>query len=237
MRSSKKVFPASEAKQFTPAVFKSFDRRPVNYFRDMIVDEEQQNAVRLNEQEFNTKIEQLLTHEKQKLTQKHEQDLRGQYEAGVAAGKLASSAEFQRGLELMSEYARVLQSEKQEIAERAERNSIELAFMLARKIIGLELEAKPELVGTIARMAIEQVLDCDRIELKVNNEDLGYLKSVQQDLESLLSGQAKLELRADKSLERGSCMIETERGLLDARISTQLDALRESLNKGETAKA
>lgn len=225
-----RIIPAGEAARLPKAVFRPFEQRPVNYYRDMIVDEEQASGQRLNEQEFNARIEQLLTAEKQRWNDAQQKELQRRFDAGLTQGRQEAGTEFKRGLELLTEYARVLQAETRELAERAERNSLELAFMLAQKVIGSELETKPEAVANIARMALQQVMDCDRVELKVNPEDFNYLRSVQSDLEALLSSHAKLELRGDKSLERGSCLIETERGVLDARISSQLETLRANAN-------
>jgi len=224
-----RIIPAREAANLKPALFRPFDRRPANYYRDMIVDDEHASAPRINEQEFNARIEQLLMAERQRLGESQQQESQRQFEAGLKQGRQEAGSEFKRGLELLTEYARILQAEKRELADQAERSSIELAFMLAQKILGIELEMKPEAVGAVARMALEQVLDCNQIEMKVNPEDFTYLKSMQQDLQSLLSSQAQLEIRADKALGRGSCVIETERGLLDARITSQLETLRASL--------
>lgn len=223
------VIPATEGKKLMPAQFKSFDRRPVNYFRDVIFDEDPTAVRQLNEQEFSGRIEAAVALERKQLLATHEVELRQRFDAGVAQGRQEAGGEMKRGMDLLQEYARMLQAEKQELAQRAEQQTVELAFMLAQKIIGAELEFKPERVTEVARLALQQVLDCDQIELKVNPEDFGYLKAVQQDFASQLSGHARLEIRADKSLARGSCMIETERGLLDARIQTQLESLKESI--------
>ncbi|HEY3295744.1 MAG TPA: FliH/SctL family protein [bacterium] len=232
-----RIIPAREASHLKAATFRSFDRRPANYYRDMITDEDQAAVQRINEQEFNTRVEQLLAAERQRLSEAQRHESQKQYEAGLKQGRSEAGAEFKRGLELLTEYARVVQAEKLEMAAQAEKNSIELAFLLAEKILGHEVETKPEAVADIARMALEQVLDCSQIELKVNPEDFGYLKTVQKDLEALLSSQAKLELRADKALDRGSCVIETERGVLDARIVSQLATLRTKMNPNAAARA
>jgi flagellar assembly protein FliH len=233
----KRIIPAGEAGGLQAAVFRPFDRKPVNYFRDMIVDEEQSNSHHVNEKEFNARVEQLLIAERQRLGDAHHLEAKQQFEAGLAKGREEAGGDFKRGLELLTEYTRVLQAEKRELVEQAEHNSVELAFMLAQKIIGAELEVKPGRVADIARLALEQVLDCNKVELKVNPEDLSYLKTMQDDLAALLSNNATLELRADKALERGSCVIETERGLLDARIASQLQTLHANLNAGAATQA
>jgi flagellar assembly protein FliH len=78
-------------------------------------------------------------------------------------------------------------------------------------------------------------MDCDQIRLRVNPDDLDHLRSIQSDLETMLSNKTSLEIRADQSVERGGCLIETERGSLDARIASQLDTLRAGLQEKSEA--
>jgi len=132
---------------------------------------------------------------------------------------------------MLQAYGNMLQAEKRELAAKAEQSALELAFTLARKIVGDELQARPAAVGDMAKMAVRQVLDCDQIRLRVNPDDLDHLRSIQGDLESMLSKSTPLEIRPDPSVERGGCLIETERGNLDARISSQLDTLRAGLKE------
>jgi flagellar biosynthesis/type III secretory pathway protein FliH len=53
-----------------------------------------------------------------------------------------------------------------------------------------------------------------------------------------MSREGKLEMRGDPGVERGGCLVETEHGMLDARIVSQLDTIREHLGRdgGEKTK-
>lgn len=219
------LIPAAEAKQLKSATFRSFEQRPVNYYRDMFADEGHDTASRLSEDEFNARMDAILAEERERFRQTHAAEQQKQYEAGVAAGRSEGSTKIKRGMELLEEYARLLQAEKREIAGRTESNVVELAFALAGRIIGKELETKPELVVNVARGALNQVLDCERVRLRVNPEDLSFLKATEAELEAILSKRTQLEIGTDRSIPRGGCMIDTERGTLDARISSQLETL------------
>jgi flagellar assembly protein FliH len=220
---------AERGKTLPPAAFPQFESRPANYFRDVFAEEIRHGDVKLNEQEFNARVEELLADERRQRAPQHEQELRQRFEAGLAQGRSEGAAEFARAVEMLQAYGTMLQAEKNELAAKAEQSALELAFTLARKIVGDELQARPAAVGEIVKMAIRQVLDCDQIRLRVNADDLEHLRSIQSDLEGMLSKNTPLEIRADQSVERGGCLIETERGNLDARISSQLDTLRAGL--------
>ncbi|RPH93694.1 hypothetical protein EHM69_09535 [candidate division KSB1 bacterium] len=231
----KTLIPAEKARDLPLASFQPFERRPVNYYVDVFSEEDRENGTKLNEQEMNARLESLLAAERQKLQQKHEQELLRQFEAGLEKGRTEAGSEVKRGIELLSTYAKMLQAEKKELADRSEKSTVELAFLLAQRILGAELQSRPEAVADVVRNALRQVLDCDQVRLRVNDADIDYLRSVQGDLENVLSQGVKLEIRTDSSIERGGCMIDTERGTLDARIFSQLDTLRAGMNDAQTA--
>jgi flagellar assembly protein FliH len=222
----KRIIRAADAKQIDTAKFRSFDRRPVNYFRDVLTDEAREAALQLNEQEMQERIEAAVVAERQRMQELAKREAQDRFKAGLAQGRSEASGEFKRGVELLNEYARMLQAERKEMLERYEQSAVKLAFTLAEKVIGQELETDPKAVAQIARNAIAQVTDAQQLTLRVNPQDAEYLKSMQADLMTLLSSNAQLDIRGDQSVRRGGCLVESEQGTLDARIESQLATLR-----------
>ena len=231
----KRIISANESAALPKAEFCQFERRPVNYYRDIFIDEDHSGAPQISEEMIQTRVEEALTVERDQARQAREQDLQNQFKAGVSKGRDEAATELRRAIELLTQYAQMLQAEKREIAARGEQSSIDIAFGVAQKILGEELQTRPELVREVVGRALRQVLDCDQIRLRVNPEDLDYLKSVQTDLQNLVSGEVHLDVRADGGIEKGGCMIDTERGVLDAQLSSQLKTLRGALS-GTTEK-
>lgn len=227
------IIPASKAARLKHAIFHPFERRPVNYYRDMIVEETHPEPESLRTEEIERRIEQAVSAERARLERLSEAEARRQFEAGMARGREEAGREVRQAVELLGHYGSMLQAEKQELTARCERSSIDLAFLLARRIVDRELEVHPEAVTDVVRSALQQVLDCERVRLRVHPQDLAFIRSVQADLETQLSGQVPLDLAPDGTVERGGCLIETERGTLDARISSQLETLRASVAQGE----
>jgi flagellar assembly protein FliH len=231
----KNLIRSDKAKKLPLAEFQKFERRPVNYYRDVFAEEETNGSGKLNEQEFNARVEELLAAERHRIGQQHENDLHSRFEEGLKQGRQEGAGDVKRAIEMLHGYANMLQAEKKELAEKAEQSALELAFQLAHKIVTDELRTRPEAVAEIAKNALRQVLDCDQIRLRVNQDDYDYLRSVQSELEGMLSKSVPLEVRVDNSVERGGCMIETERGNLDARIASQLQTLRTGLKDGASS--
>jgi flagellar biosynthesis/type III secretory pathway protein FliH len=125
-----------------------------------------------------------------------------------------------------------MRAQVEELKGRIERQSVELAFEIAAKVIGAHIEAQPETVSKMVKDAVAQLVDVSRITIRVHPDDLdlirGAAKKWYQDGD--ISTQA--EIRPDSSLARGDSMIESERGITDARVSSQIARLqREAHNE------
>ena len=96
---------------------------------------------------------------------------------------------------------------------------IDIAIACADRIIGEDLNRDPERVRAICTAAQKRVLRAKRVQVRVHPEDA-----------VLLHVEASWgEIIPDNSITRGGCVVTSELGTIDARIETQLDALREWL--------
>jgi flagellar assembly protein FliH len=229
------IIRGEKAQKLKPAELKSFDRQPTNYFRDVLSDEDKDGTTPQNEHAYQEQVEQAVAEERQRLQAAHAAELKKQFAAGLQKGKAETSEEIQRALELLSQYAQLLKAEKSEFASLLEKAALDLGFSLAKKIIARELQADSEAVANIVRNAVQQVMDCDHVRVRVNPQDFDYLRTLHADMEQYLSRDAKLELKSDASIERGGCLIETENGMLDARLSSQLETLYAKLKESGSA--
>jgi len=115
--------------------------------------------------------------------------------------------------------------------ERALDRSVELARLLAERLLGESLRVAPEQVVALARQALGEARGARRITLVAHPEDA---KLLEISLPSLGLDAAVMVVRADPARSRGNLRIETEIGVLDAELAPQLERLslklRESLS-------
>ena len=116
--------------------------------------------------------------------------------------------------------------------ERALDRSVELARLLAERLLGESLRVAPEQVTALARQALSEARGARRVTLVAHPEDA---KLLEVSLPSLgLDGAAVVQVRPDAARSRGNLRIETEIGVLDAELAPQLERLslklRESLS-------
>ena len=146
-------------------------------------------------------------------------------------GREEGGQQIEPALELLHEWGRVFQAEKEELARRYEGEVVELAFLIAEKILGTEITTRPEAVVDVARQALKKIVKTDEVVLRVHPDDQKVLEGARDELSREVNAGGDLELRADSSVTRGGCVIETESGILDAQLDSQVNRLRALLKE------
>ncbi len=132
--------------------------------------------------------------------------------------------------ELLDELKRA-RNEYDRLMSGAEADMIELAFQIARQIIGHSIEVDPGVLRDIVSKSLVHVRGKRQIVVFVHPDDLAKVEALRHELAQEVEG-AALYFGADPQVERGGCVIETESGRLDARLEVQLNVLRGVLLKG-----
>ncbi|MHB8170479.1 MAG: FliH/SctL family protein [Thermincolia bacterium] len=157
------------------------------------------------------------------------------FQKGYQEGHQQGSAEAHAEVEgLKTEAHRLVEEakvEKERIVHSSEKEILELALEVSRKVIHDEIKTSPEVVGRVVKEALNRAADREEITIKVNNDDLEYVLSIQDSLTAGLSGIKKLKVVADPHITRGGCVIETACGNVDARVERQLAEIEEALRE------
>ena len=126
-----------------------------------------------------------------------------------------------------------LAQEKEDFFQEAEPQMIRMVMDISEKVIGRALEQGA--IVDVVRQAISQSTG-QRISVRVNPADRQALLSTGSADEILASafhsnlkhGQT-LSFKDDEGISRGGCIVETEMGSVDAKLETQLGAIRRAL--------
>lgn len=97
------------------------------------------------------------------------------------------------------------------------------------KIIG-SIDSR-ELIVRLVKKSLSTSIAEKQIQLRVHRDDA---ETVRQQMDSILKEFPQvsfLEVIGDKNLEKGSCILESETGTVDASIGVQLSAIERSLKK------
>ena len=120
---------------------------------------------------------------------------------------------------------------KREALLQANKEIIKVALDLAEKIIRHRVSVDPNILQTQVVEAIKKATsEADRVQVFVNPKDLKNLEENIPQMEKLFPSGVDIIPLANDSVDPGSCIIETKSGQLDARFSTQLQALTDLTN-------
>jgi flagellar biosynthesis/type III secretory pathway protein FliH len=111
-------------------------------------------------------------------------------------------------------------------AERELDRTLELAVLLAERLVGEAIAVEPARIGALALHALKETRGARQMRIEVNPADASVLHEV---LASLGEGVATLE--PSPELSRGSLVVHTELGRVDARLTPQLSRLAEALRE------
>lgn len=129
--------------------------------------------------------------------------------------------------ERMGEALREIDSLRARIVAESEQDLVELSLQIARKIIRQELTTSPEIIQTLTRVALAQLNSRTVARVRLHPEDARYLRQWSA------SERGSIEIIEDGAIERGGCVVQSERGTMDARIETQLTVIRDQLTGNE----
>lgn len=106
---------------------------------------------------------------------------------------------------------------------------IETAYEIAKKIVYREIDDRT-IINENVKVAVNKIIGANEVRLKLNPQDVEELNT---DSKNLLNTSSfnKIKIEGDDRIEKGGCLIETEIGNVDARVSTQLTELKRKLEE------
>jgi len=158
-------------------------------------------------------------------------DLRQHYTEGFEEGERAGIAAERGRLESILKMLRLAMGEverlKADLVRASERQVVNLALSVARKILATEVQANPEAVAHVVRGALEHAVEAENLTVRVNPGDLHILKSLEFRSPELNGVLEKCNFESDEQIDAGGCVIQSELGEIDARITHQLRFIEE----------
>jgi len=137
-------------------------------------------------------------------------------------GQAAARREYAAQTEAMSlQLARAveeLSGLRQRFRHEAEEDVVALAIAIARRILHRELTVAPEALLGLVKAALEKIDLREVHRVRVSRADAAMIA---QHLEKM-GLPRPIEVIADPGLERGSAILDSSRGALDASVETQL---------------
>jgi flagellar assembly protein FliH len=147
------------------------------------------------------------------------------HETGFAEGK----AEVERLIERTQVMLERAQDKRAEILAETEQEIIDLVLLIARKVIKVISENQRNVIVSNVVQALRKVKARGNIIIRVNMSDLKLATDYKSEFIKLIEGAKSIQVQEDSSVDSGGCIIETDFGEIDARISSQLAELESKI--------
>ncbi|WP_210493813.1 FliH/SctL family protein [Patulibacter sp. SYSU D01012] len=118
-------------------------------------------------------------------------------------------------------------------ADALEREAVELAILLAEKVVAATVLHEPERVLDVVRGALRGVVDRGRVSVHVHPDDVALVRGAMGELLDELGGVERCDVVAERRVTRGGAIVRTTDGELDVRLEAKLERAAQLLRESE----
>lgn len=121
-------------------------------------------------------------------------------------------------------------SAKKDVFEYIAPDILEISVDIAKKIIKKEVESDPQvLINTIIDVLKTVSKSEPKINIRVKPQAVQFIKDTLPNITYQYGIEAKINIISDPSIEDGGCIFQTNNGIVDASIDTQLEIIKKAL--------
>lgn len=151
------------------------------------------------------------------------------YKEGHEQGFLEGQNEVNRLVERIHKIVESVMVRREEILCETEQQIVELVLLMTRKVVKIISENQKTVVLSNVLAALKKIRTRGNITLRVNTEDLKLTTAHVDEFIKRIENVNGISVIEDSSVDKGGCIVETDFGAIDARISSQLAELESKI--------
>jgi len=160
-------------------------------------------------------------------------DAEKSYDQGFEAGRLSGLAEGNARAEKVSRIINNIVEEFNKESKRffseIENMVMDLSVFLAEKIVGEAATNMPDVVKENVEKCVGLLAGAGNVILKINPGDYEVIKGNVPGLEMKYDGKYSFVIEPDQNITRGGCLVEIDGSVIDGRIETQFNKLKQQM--------
>lgn len=151
------------------------------------------------------------------------------YDIGHEGGYSDGKAEAERLVDRMHKMLEAVMQRREEILRDTETQIVELVILMSRKVVKIISENHKNVIMANVMAALKKVRTRGEVTLRVNLEDVKLTSEHADDFIKYVEKVEGVTVLEDSAVEKGGCIVETDFGAIDARISSQLTELENKI--------
>jgi flagellar assembly protein FliH len=144
------------------------------------------------------------------------------------AAQRSSQQFYEQAISGIAEALESLDQARRDLLYQAEPRLIELAVLIARRVIATELRANSDIVADLVREGIDALAVRDKVRVSLGP---GFTLAATLITEQLVARGIELELQVVPGMPEYGCVVETDIGSVDEGIESRLDRLLASIQQ------
>lgn len=115
---------------------------------------------------------------------------------------------------------------EEQLVSRFTPEIVRLALEIAEKVMGKQVEEDPQAAAAVLERARAEIPQARQVRIWLHPADYHTLMDLRPDLVRVgEEGGRKVEVLTSEEIDRGGCRMETEMGVVDATLSTQMQEI------------
>jgi flagellar assembly protein FliH len=146
------------------------------------------------------------------------------------AAQRARAELLEGGKTVLADAIEALDQARRDLLYGVEPRLIELAVLIARRVVGRELKTQPELVADLVREGVDALASREKVRIQLGT---GFAMMAVMVTEQLAARGIVAEISVNAKLTEYGCVVETDIGRVDESIAARIDALLEAIDTDE----
>ncbi len=151
------------------------------------------------------------------------------FEKGREEGFEVGKQEVERLIKQLHGMLDKIIEKRNEIIDETETQLINLVLMIAKKVIKVISENQKNVVINNVIQALRKLKSRGEVLIRVNLEDVELTSEHVKDFMRMVENVRSVTVVEDSTVDKGGCIIESDFGEIDARISSQLSEIEEKI--------
>jgi flagellar biosynthesis/type III secretory pathway protein FliH len=139
---------------------------------------------------------------------------------------------FRKAEALLQDFRKALatfNTAKEKILLEVKSEIIGLAIDIAKQLVNREVDRDNSILEESLKSALRKIITPKGlVQIHLNPEDFEHKEQLAQILAEMVDPEVKLIFHSEQGIDKGSCMLETQGGNLNASFSIQIESMKEA---------
>ncbi|MBR1623520.1 MAG: hypothetical protein IJ675_06395, partial [Pseudobutyrivibrio sp.] len=144
---------------------------------------------------------------------------------GYNEGTQRAAIELQDSQKAMQAEVERIQNEFMERQLQMEREIVEMCLPVFEHVFAAELSGRKDVIYHLLDHCIMKIERTGQMQIKVSDANAEFIKSKKDEIQGKIGAEVGLDIISDPLLNDSQCIIETDGGIFDCSIDTELDNL------------